>query len=1147
MVKKKLIEERRATLSVWVIVLVAAFLLVGGVFLISTNNAEPVPYNQLEDDLSINSKINSYMDGKDLVIEYSTDDEKVWIEGLAVKQFLIKKDRVIVYDYNDEEFRLHIGEESDIYKFGYKQILKGDTTIRSINNNKTVIIYSDFNSKDISRMDLITPSNNIIYCEGYCPVARFTINSTEDFLNAINKFEFYKNDKFGEKIGESEFDLKYLTYENKEVLKYNTLSNGSNYEENGTEIKKIKQWVNLTDPKIDKGVTEIQLYYNNVEGGVTVEWIPTFFEIRNEYWASFTGAALVESYTTGDDTEHGLWAVSDNIAQTFTVGNTGYNIDFNLSGINLKLFRVGSPGNVGINITPVNSSGHPIISVVYSTGTIDGATLTTTSSGVWYNISMSSYKLEASTKYAIHLYPLGTIGGSDRFHWRADDSSSTYSGGQAFSSSDSGGTWTGHGDHMFEVWGISAFPNATITYPVNGTTYNTSITHFNWSITNNTPLDTCLYSINGTTNVSVTCTDGYKAISIADGDYNILFTLNDSLGQMNWTQNYFTVDTTPPVINVTYPYETITNQTVGHTLNFNWTASDATSSVSSCWFNYNNTNTTVTCGDENTTFVTDLTGQRNLTFYANDTLNNVANFTRYWDYKFLEKSRTFNATGYETGTDTFILNISSDGTETVTAEFWHNQTLYTATKTGSNTEMIFTSTVGHPWGMSGNKTFYWVINHGATTINSTPDSQIIERLIFGYCNATLTTPFINFTFKDEVTSTYINSTFDVTDWFYYTGDGSQNKTFSYTNTTENPSYAFCFNLNLTVHNNASIKYKGASYPQRIYAQSVDLSNETTNKILYLLGTANGQYVAFKTQDKNAQVIAGATITIEKEVEGAWTSIAEDLTDSAGIATFFLNPDYNHRITASRDDYTTYISIIRPTQSSYTIVLSGGETTTTSFRWEGINYDTYPRTGTILAPNTTYTFGFNITSSIGNITDCKIEITNISFDVIGSATGCGAYGGNISVALGTDDHRKLFGNYYVNFGEGYALLKSNDVWMVEMVNISSAGGSVWEWMTDFADYEGWGEGNKAEYSKITFFFIILVFLLGLFTKYTGVEITTPGYTMLVLSGVIILFSITGLFTIEGIIPNAWLAKYYIAIMTSMLTGGYILNYWRRNTT
>ena len=47
-----------------------------------------------------------------------------------------------------------------------------------------------------------------------------------------------------------------------------------------------------------------------------------------------------------------------------------------------------------------------------------------------------------------------------------------------------------------------------------------------------------------------------------------------------------TIDTTPPTINITYPYGQISYAFVGQNLTFNWTVSD-NGILNNCWFNYN--------------------------------------------------------------------------------------------------------------------------------------------------------------------------------------------------------------------------------------------------------------------------------------------------------------------------------------------------------------------------------------------------------------------------------------------------------------------------------------------------------------------------------------------------------------------------------
>ena len=162
---------------------------------------------------------------------------------------------------------------------------------------------------------------------------------------------------------------------------------------------------------------------------------------------------LYEYYNTGDDDNEN---VSGNswVAQTFTT--VGLNENHNITSVKLKLYRVGSPGTVTVSIRATDANGHPTGSDLTS-GTIDGDSLTTNSAGEWYEITLTSYQLSVSTKYAIVVR--ATAG--DFFNyvgWRADSTTPTYSGGNHEDSSDSGSTWTAHTDCdlMFEVYGTSA-------------------------------------------------------------------------------------------------------------------------------------------------------------------------------------------------------------------------------------------------------------------------------------------------------------------------------------------------------------------------------------------------------------------------------------------------------------------------------------------------------------------------------------------------------------------------------------------------------------------------------------------------------------------------------------------------------------------
>jgi hypothetical protein len=83
----------------------------------------PVSYRIIEDDKAIDSSINPYMLGKDLVIEYKSS-VKPRVEGSV--NYTVLDDRVIVYNYSNQRFRLIFGNSSDIYEFGETTALLGE-------------------------------------------------------------------------------------------------------------------------------------------------------------------------------------------------------------------------------------------------------------------------------------------------------------------------------------------------------------------------------------------------------------------------------------------------------------------------------------------------------------------------------------------------------------------------------------------------------------------------------------------------------------------------------------------------------------------------------------------------------------------------------------------------------------------------------------------------------------------------------------------------------------------------------------------------------------------------------------------------------------------------------------------------------------
>ena len=302
---------------------------------------------------------------------------------------------------------------------------------------------------------------------------------------------------------------------------------------------------------------------------------------------------------------------------------------------------------------------------------------------------------------------------------------------------------------------ISSNVNATLNQPINefNTTIQTII--FNATGSDDTSLANISFILNATyngTNSSVfnnTLTQFPR--TLADGFYNWTVEVCDGIGIcINATARNFTIDSTLPFVNTTQPFGTVNFAETGGNFTFNATSTDA--NLDTCWYDYDFTNTTYTCnsGVINVT----LTAQRNVTAWANDTIGNENSSIRIFDFLVFENSQTFNVSSFETASETFILNITTNGTTPSSAELIYNGTTFssaTITNTAGDNFNI-TRTIGIPI-LNGTKSFFFNITIGETELSTTTQNQIINVTNFTLCGASpQDTPFINITFKNETTN-----------------------------------------------------------------------------------------------------------------------------------------------------------------------------------------------------------------------------------------------------------------------------------------------------------------------------------------------------------------------------------------------------------
>lgn len=170
-------------------------------------------------------------------------------------------------------------------------------------------------------------------------------------------------------------------------------------------------------------------------------------------------ATLYDYCNSGDNNNSAFYGANWR-GQTFTAS-----ADYEIESVNLKLYRVGSPGDLIVSILTTDGDDAPTgYDIDGVTGTTNGNTLTTDiNRGEWREITLSnSIALTSGVKYAIVLRaPDGDTSNKGGLR-RGDD---TYDGGhyEGYGGDGDGGTW-GDGwaniDMMFETWGSPPVPGA---------------------------------------------------------------------------------------------------------------------------------------------------------------------------------------------------------------------------------------------------------------------------------------------------------------------------------------------------------------------------------------------------------------------------------------------------------------------------------------------------------------------------------------------------------------------------------------------------------------------------------------------------------------------------------------------------------------
>ena len=487
----------------------------------------------------------------------------------------------------------------------------------------------------------------------------------------------------------------------------------------------------------------------------------------------------------------------------------------------------------------------------------------------------------------------------------------------------------------------------------------------------------------------------------------------DLNNKCNFSSSNYTLypDATIPQVAITYPTGSIDYQNIANVSDFNWTATDV--NLDTCWYDYNNVNTTVTCGDNTTTF-TVVENYYNATFYANDSFGNTNSSFMSWDYRTLELTRNFDAVVQVSESNVLSIELLDNASATnVTLDY--NGASYPTTNTGNFYNATLTASA-----TPGPYTFFWNITYaGVGQIVTESSLQTVVGVEFGLCNATLTQPFFFINFSDESDSSFINASIPTSTFVYYASNPNDNKSYSLTNLTTNMNYSFCATpADETFTLDYRIQYASGGYPQRVtHPAAISISNVTTNVTLKLLPTTTGQYVTVQVVNVAEQVLEGVTISVTRVIEGVTTEVSSGTTDSAGTITFFLDPNFVHTFTHTKSGYVTLIKAFAPTQTSYTTTLQASATSGVVDYSRGMIWGINPANQT-LVNNTNYTFEFRINSTYYELEKYGFTVKDEDGATLYTDSGTSTSGETLSKSLNTALNKKITMDFYWFLNDTY---------------------------------------------------------------------------------------------------------------------------------
>jgi hypothetical protein len=375
----------------------------------------------------------------------------------------------------------------------------------------------------------------------------------------------------------------------------------------------------------------------------------------------------------------------------------------------------------------------------------------------------------------------------------------------------------------------------------------------------------------------------------------IRFVADDTLGTGSLDSVMIFRSTVVPVINLTSPPASFGVLENGDSIDLNWTITTS-GTLDTCFYEYNYTNTTVTCG-LNTSALTYISGVDNITLYANDTLGNINSAFTSWTIALTEYQQFYVNETFEGITNPFWVYVGTNES-IVSANLNYNGTNYTGIITELVTDQYNVSyeLIAPSIDNETNFTFYWEIELSSGILATlTSYNQTVLPVNLDNCSVYNYT-ILNLSLFEERNKNPLIGTIEVAlnvlDTVDYSIVQELSGLFENVNST-----LVCSSMNLSGQDlvySAEIKYYSDEFASELYFIQRSPFEGIDSISLFDLNSSYSTEFLVEYENSNFIIVPEAVLQLQRKYisEDIYEVVEAPLTSTDGTAIFHVDLDSN---------------------------------------------------------------------------------------------------------------------------------------------------------------------------------------------------------------------------------------------------------------